>query len=154
MFQVVYGEVVVAVEAYEIVAVALVVAEEEVLAVHAAVVFPPSSRLLDGLSLGVVVVGERDVVFSEICEYGFFSCHVFSAKVICISDFPPFRRIFFSSVKCIDRKQRPFYIQSMALQIFKRHVKKENNSVNKLKKRYQKGAAPWYQECSIGILTV
>ena len=77
MFQVVYGEVVVAVEAYEIVAVALVVAEEEVLAVHAAVVFPPSSRLLDGLSLGVVVVGERDVVFSEICEYGFFSCHFF-----------------------------------------------------------------------------
>ena len=94
MFQVVYGEVVVAVEAYEIVTVALVVAEEEVLAVHAAVVFPPLFRLLDGLSLGVVVVGERDVVFSEICEYGFFSCHVFSAKVICISDFPPFRRIF------------------------------------------------------------
>ena len=53
MFQVVDGEVVVAVEAYEIMAVALVVAEEEVLAVDAAVVLPPAFCLLYGLAFGI-----------------------------------------------------------------------------------------------------
>ena len=52
MFQVVDGEVVVAVEAYEIMAVAFVVAEEEVLAVNAAIVLPPSFRFLDGFAFG------------------------------------------------------------------------------------------------------
>ena len=63
MFQVMYVEVVVAVEAHEIMPVALMVAEEQVLAVHAAVILPPHLSLLDGLSLGVVVASERNVVF-------------------------------------------------------------------------------------------
>ena len=63
MLQIVNGEIVVAVEAYEIMAVAFVVAEEEVLAVNAAIVLPPTVRVLDGLAFGVVVAGEWDVVF-------------------------------------------------------------------------------------------
>ena len=57
MLQIVNGEIVVAVEAYEIMAVAFVVAEKEVLAVNAAIVLPPSFRYLAGLSFGVDVAG-------------------------------------------------------------------------------------------------
>lgn len=63
MLQIVNGEIVVAVEAYKIMAVAFVVAEEEVLAVNAAIVLLPSFRFLDGFAFGVVVAGEWDVVF-------------------------------------------------------------------------------------------
>ena len=84
MLQVVNGEIVVAVEAYEIMAVAFVVAEEEVLAVNAAIVLPPSFRFLDGFAFGVVVAGEWDVVFLKVvknlylsCRYLFHSFNVF-----------------------------------------------------------------------------
>ncbi len=81
MIQIVYGEVVVAVETHEIMPVSLVVAEEEILAVHAAVILPPLFSLLYGLSFGVVVVGEWYVMFSEIVQYCFFACH--DSKVFC-----------------------------------------------------------------------
>ena len=81
MFQIVYGEVVVAVETHEIMPVSLVVAEEEILAVHAAVILPPLFSLFDGLSFGVVVVGEWYVMFSELVQYCFFAWH--DSKVFC-----------------------------------------------------------------------
>ena len=58
--------VLVAVEADQIVLVALVVAEEEVLAMDRAVVVPPALGLLDGLAFGMSVVGVGDVMFLEI----------------------------------------------------------------------------------------
>ena len=60
--KVVDGKVVVAVEAYEIVLVAFVVAEKQVLAVHRTVVLPPFFRFFNGFSLGMVVAFERYVV--------------------------------------------------------------------------------------------
>ena len=59
-------EVVVAVEADEVVLVALVVAHEDVLAVHGTVVLPPALCFLDGLALGMLVTGEWDVVCLEV----------------------------------------------------------------------------------------
>ena len=53
----------VAVEADEVVLRTLVVAHEDILAMHTAIVLPPAFGLLDGLALGVVVAGVRDVVF-------------------------------------------------------------------------------------------
>ena len=64
-----YVEVVIAIEAHEIMPVALMVAEEQVLAVHASVVLPPLLGLLDGLSLGMVVASERDVVLLQIVDH-------------------------------------------------------------------------------------
>ena len=63
LLKVMNSQVVVAVKAYEVVLRALVVAHEDVLAMNTAVVLPPTLGLLDGLALGVVVAGERDVVF-------------------------------------------------------------------------------------------
>ena len=57
--------VVVAVEANEVVLIALVVAHEDILAVHRAIVLPPAFSLLDGLALGVFVAGEWYVVCLE-----------------------------------------------------------------------------------------
>jgi hypothetical protein len=51
--------------------VALVVAHENVLAMHTAVIMPPTLRLLDGLSLGVIVSGVGDVVLVKITEHLF-----------------------------------------------------------------------------------
>ena len=69
------SEIVLAVEAYEIVLCTFVVAHEDILAMHAAIIFPPTLRLLDGLAFGMVVAGEWDMVFSEITEYFFLSFH-------------------------------------------------------------------------------
>ena len=63
LLQVVDSQVVLAVEADEVVLGTLVVAHEDVLAMHAAIILPPAFGLLDGLALGMVVAGERDVVF-------------------------------------------------------------------------------------------
>jgi hypothetical protein len=38
---------------------------------HTAVIMPPTLRLLDGLSLGVIVSGVGDVVFVKITEHLF-----------------------------------------------------------------------------------
>lgn len=77
-FEVVNVEVVVAMEADEVVLVALMVAHEDVLAMDRAVVLPPAFRLLDGLAFGMAVAGEGYVVFLEVIKNYFlsFSYHV------------------------------------------------------------------------------
>ena len=66
LLKVVDGEVVVAMEADEIVLVAFVIAEEEILAMHGTVIVPPTLGFLYGLALGMGVVGEGDgVTFNE-----------------------------------------------------------------------------------------
>ena len=75
LLEVVNWQVVVAVQANEVVAVALVVAEKEVLAVHAAIVPPPAFGLFDGFSLGMVVNGIGDVVRLQVIEDDFFAGH-------------------------------------------------------------------------------
>ena len=62
LLKVVDSQVVVAVEADEVVLIALVVAHEDVLAMHAAIVVPPAFCLLNGLALGVVVARVRNMV--------------------------------------------------------------------------------------------
>ncbi len=62
LLEVVDSQVVVAIEADKVVLVALVVAHEDVLAMHTAVVVPPAFRLLDGLALGVIVARVRNMV--------------------------------------------------------------------------------------------
>ena len=64
-----YIEVVVAVEAHKIMPVALVITEEEVLAVYAAVVLPPLLCLLDGLPLGMVIACEGNRMFIKIGKH-------------------------------------------------------------------------------------
>lgn len=63
-------EVVVAMEAHQIVAVALMVAQEDVLAMDAAIVAPPTLGLLDGLALGMVVAGVRYRMLAQESEDG------------------------------------------------------------------------------------
>ena len=75
VFEVVNGEVVVAVEANQIMLVALMVSEKQVFAVHAAIVLPPLLRLLDGLALRMIVIGKGNVVLPQVCQYFFFSRH-------------------------------------------------------------------------------
>ena len=66
LLKVVDGEVVVAMEADEIVLVALVIAEEEILAMHGTVIVPPTLGFLYGLTFGMGVVGEGyGVTFKE-----------------------------------------------------------------------------------------
>ena len=77
LLQVVDCQVMVAVKADEVVLRTLVVAHEDILAMHAAIVLPPTLGLLDGLALRVVIAGVRDVVLSEVCEYLFLSFHNF-----------------------------------------------------------------------------
>ena len=64
-----YIEVVVAVEAHEIMPVALVITEEEVLAVYASVVLPPLLCLLYGLPLGMVIACEGNRMFIKIGKH-------------------------------------------------------------------------------------
>ena len=54
------GKVVLAVEAYQIVFITLMVAEKEVLAMHAAIILPPPLSLLYRLALRVVIVTIRN----------------------------------------------------------------------------------------------
>ena len=68
VLDVVNRQIVVAREANEVVLVALVIAHEDVLAMHASVVVPPTFCLLDGFAFGMIVGGERNVVFSEIAQ--------------------------------------------------------------------------------------
>ena len=70
-------KVMVAMEAYEVMAVTLMIAHEDILAMHASIIFPPSFGFFDGLSLWVIVTSERDVMFTQVCQYGFlwvFGC--------------------------------------------------------------------------------
>ena len=72
-FQIVNRQRAVAVETDQIMTGALVVAEEEVLAVHAAIVFPPAFCLLYGFAFGMVVAAEWNVVFFKVVENLFLS---------------------------------------------------------------------------------
>lgn len=70
--------------AYEIVAVAFMIAQKDVFAVYAAIVPPPTSCLLDSLAFGVAVVGERDIMSSQEGQNRLFSCHfriVFESQI-------------------------------------------------------------------------
>ena len=73
MLEVMDVEVVVAMEAHEVMLVALVVAEEDVLAMHRAIIFPPLLGLLDGLAFRMVIHFVVNVMLAEIGEYFFFS---------------------------------------------------------------------------------
>ena len=75
VLQVVDVQVVVAMETHQIVLVALVVAEEEVLAMHASVIVPPPLGFLDGLSFGVVVALEGNLMSPQIVQDCFLSRH-------------------------------------------------------------------------------
>ena len=56
-----------AVKADEVVLRPFVVAHEDVLAMHTAIVLPPALGLLDGLALGVVVALKRYLMLGEVC---------------------------------------------------------------------------------------
>ena len=62
-------------EAYKVMLVAFVVAQEDVLAMYASVILPPSLCFLYGLALWMVVTSEWNVMLVEIVQYDFFSCH-------------------------------------------------------------------------------
>ena len=74
-FEVVDVEVVLAVKADEVVAVAFVVAKEEILTVYAAIVFPPLLSLFNGFALGMEVAGEWYLVVAEKPEDVFCARH-------------------------------------------------------------------------------
>ena len=72
----------VAMETDEIVAVSLVVAEEEILAMYTAIVAPPALCLLYGLAIGMIIIFKGDVVLPQVCKYCLFSCHSFLCRNI------------------------------------------------------------------------
>jgi hypothetical protein len=67
LLQVVDSQVMLAVKAYEVVLGTLVIAHEDIFAMHAAIVLPPAFGLLDGLTLRVVVAFKRYLMLSEVC---------------------------------------------------------------------------------------
>ena len=84
LLQIVDSQVVFAVKADEIMLRTLVIAHEDVLAVHTTIVFPPTFRLLDGFAFGVVVAREWNLMLVEVYDhallafgYWLFKCHVF-----------------------------------------------------------------------------
>lgn len=73
VLDVVNRQIVVAGKADEVVLVAFVITHEDILTMHAAVIVPPTFCLLDGFAFGMIVGGERNVVFSEIAQDFFLS---------------------------------------------------------------------------------
>ena len=59
----------VAMEAYKVMAVTLMIAHEDILAMHRPVVVPPTLRFLDGLAFGVVIGREGDVMVLQIQQH-------------------------------------------------------------------------------------
>ena len=83
MLYVMYRQIVIAGETDEVMLVALVVAHEDVLAMHTPVVLPPPLRLLNGPALRMVVRRERYSVLLQVPKhfrltfgYDVVSCHV------------------------------------------------------------------------------
>ena len=76
LLQIVDSQVMIAVKADEVMLRALVVAHEDILAMHAAIVLPPAFSLLDGLALGVVVARVWYVMRSQVIQHLFLSFHV------------------------------------------------------------------------------
>ena len=70
-----YIQIVVAMVTYQIVLITLVITQEDILAMHTPIVLPPSLSLLNGLTLGVIIVGERYIMLTQVRQYCFFSCH-------------------------------------------------------------------------------
>ena len=62
-------------EANKIVLITFVITHEDILAMHAAILSPPTLRFLDGLAFGMVVAGEWDLVCREVAEYFFLTFH-------------------------------------------------------------------------------
>ena len=69
MLYVMNRQVFVARETDEVMPVALVIAHEDILAMHRPVVVPPTLRFLDGLAFGVVVGREGDVMVLQIPQH-------------------------------------------------------------------------------------
>lgn len=73
MLDVVNRQIVIAGKADEVVLVAFVIAHEDILTMHAAVIVPPAFCLLNGFAFGMIVGGERNGMFSEIAQDFFLS---------------------------------------------------------------------------------
>ena len=69
MLDVMNSQIIIAREANEVMLVALVVAHEDVLAMHATVSVPPPFGFLDGFALGVVVGGEGNMVLQQVFQH-------------------------------------------------------------------------------------
>lgn len=80
MLKVVNIKVVIAMEADQVMLIAFVIAEENILAMDRTIVFPPTLGLLDGFALGMVVTGVRNLVLVEIMEHGFLTGHKVKIK--------------------------------------------------------------------------
>lgn len=102
LLQVVDSEVVVAIEANQIVLIALVVAHKNVFAMHASVVVPPTLRLADGFSLGVVVACITDVMLLQIVLYLLLAIHssVYGFIRLCVYGFMGLLRIVSEFCQC------------------------------------------------------
>lgn len=75
LLEVMNVKVVIAMETHQIVLVALVIAEEEILAMDGSILFPPAFSLLDGFALGVIVGGKRNLMLVQIVINDFLACH-------------------------------------------------------------------------------
>ena len=73
MLEIMDVEIVVTMEAHEVMLIALVVTEENVLAMHRAIVFPPLFGLLNGLAFWMVIHFVVNVMLAEVGEYFFLS---------------------------------------------------------------------------------
>ena len=62
MLQVVNVQIVVAIEADEVMLITLVVAQEDVFAVHTTVILPPSLGFFDGFAFGMCIAREWDIM--------------------------------------------------------------------------------------------
>ena len=69
MLDVVNSQIIIAREANEVMLVALVVAHEDVLTMHATVSVPPPFGFFDGFALGVVVGGEGNMVLQQVFQH-------------------------------------------------------------------------------------
>ena len=68
MLDIVNRQIVVTRKADQVMLVTLVIAHEDVLAMHTPVIVPPPLRLLDGLALRVIVGRKRNAVFVQIAQ--------------------------------------------------------------------------------------
>ena len=69
MFDIMNRQIVVAREANEVMLVTLVIAHEDVLAMHTSIVVPPAFGFLNSLTFGVIVGRKGDVVFLQIAQH-------------------------------------------------------------------------------------
>ena len=70
MFQVMNSKVVIAWKTYQIMLVTFVITHEDILAMHTAVVMPPTLGFLNRFTLRMIIGGERYVKVCQIGQYG------------------------------------------------------------------------------------